>query len=133
MSAEIRAGETAVCAATREAGNSLKAAWRAHITGAGLGRQLANTIRSEQFPNGRPRLNAAALVWSKAPVIVGAHVAGPLIRSRNGYWLAIPTPAAGKTSRGGRITPGNGSVARGCGCGSSIGASGRAYWWRKGG
>jgi hypothetical protein len=27
---------------------------------------------------------AAALVWSKAPVIVGAHDTGPLIRSKNG-------------------------------------------------
>jgi hypothetical protein len=39
-------------------------------------------------------------------VIVGAHDTGPLIWSRNGFWLAIPTPAAGKSTRGGRITPG---------------------------
>jgi hypothetical protein len=39
-------------------------------------------------------------------VIVGAHDAGPLIRSRNGFWLAIPTHAADKSARGGRITPG---------------------------
>ena len=31
---------------------------------------------------------------------------GPLIRSKNGFWLAIPTQAAGKSTRGGRITPG---------------------------
>jgi hypothetical protein len=106
MAAEVRAGETAVSAATREAGNSLEAAWRAQTTGAGLGRRLANTIRSEQFPKGRPSLNAAALVWSKAPMIISAHDAGPLIRSKSGFWLAIPMPAAGKSSRGGRITPG---------------------------
>jgi len=105
MEAETRAGEKAVTSAMREAGTGLKASWRAQITGAGLGARLARTIRSEQFPKGRPSLNAAALVWSKAPVIVGAHDAGPLIRSRNGFWLAIPTPAAGKSSRGGRITP----------------------------
>ena len=64
MAAEIRAGEKAVTAATREAGNNLKAAWRAQITGAGLGARLARTIRSEQFPKGKPSLNAAALVWS---------------------------------------------------------------------
>ena len=39
-------------------------------------------------------------------MIVGAHDTGPLIRSKDGFWLAIPTPAAGKSSRGGRITPG---------------------------
>ena len=51
MAAEIKAGERAVTAATREAGNSLKTAWRAQITGAGLGQRLARTIRAEQFPN----------------------------------------------------------------------------------
>jgi len=106
MVAEIAAGERAVSTAIREAGSGLKEAWRGQITGAGLGARLANTIRSEQFPKGKPSLNAAAVVWSKAPVIIGAHETGPLIRSRNGFWLAIPTPAAGKSARGGRITPG---------------------------
>ncbi|MFN3953345.1 MAG: DUF6441 family protein [Pararhodobacter sp.] len=106
MAAEIKAGEKAVSQAVNEAGTSVKTSWRAQITGAGLGQRLANTIRVEQFPKGRPSLNAAAVIWSKAPVIVGAHDTGPLIRSRNGFWLAIPTPAAGKSARGGRITPG---------------------------
>ena len=106
MAAEIKAGEKAVTAATREAGTSLKTAWRGQITGAGLGQRLARTIRSEQYPKGQPSLNAAALVWSKAPKIINAHDTGPLIRSRNGFWLAIPTEAAGKSRRGGRITPG---------------------------
>jgi hypothetical protein len=106
MAAEIRAGEKAVSKAVTEAGNSLKSSWRGQITGAGLGQRLANTIRSEQFPKGRPSLSAAAVVWSKAPVIIGAHETGPLIRSKDGFWLAIPTPAAGKSARGGRITPG---------------------------
>lgn len=106
MAAEIAAGEKAVTSAIREAGAGLKTAWRTQITGAGLGARLARTIRSEQFPRGKASLNAAVLVWSKAPVIVGAHDTGPLIRSRNGFWLAIPTPAAGRWSRGGRITPG---------------------------
>jgi hypothetical protein len=106
MAAEIAAGERAVTAAIREAGTGLKLAWRGQITGAGLGTRLARSIRSEQFPKARPSLNAAAVVWSKAPVIVGAHDTGPLIRSKSGFWLAIPTPAAGKSLRGGRISPG---------------------------
>jgi len=80
MAAEIKAGERAVTAATREAGTNLKTAWRGQITGAGLGQRLARTIRSEQYPKGRTSLSAAALVWSKAPVIIGAHDTGPLIR-----------------------------------------------------
>ena len=89
----------------REAGTGLKTAWRLQITGAGLGTRLANSIRSRSFPRSGESLDAAALVWSKAPVIVGAHDTGPLIRSRDRFWLTIPTQAAGKSMRGGRITP----------------------------
>ena len=99
MAAEVAAGERAVTAAMREAGTGLKDAWRAQITGAGLGLRLARTIRSEQFPKGKPSLSAAALVWSKAPVIIGAHDTGPLIRSKDGFWLAIPLPATGLVLR----------------------------------
>jgi hypothetical protein len=58
-------------------------------------------------------LYAAALVRSKAPVIVGAHDTGPLIRSKSGFWLAIPLHAAGPGRRGGRITPGEWERRRG--------------------
>ena len=67
MSAEIAAGERAVTAAVREAGAGLKLGWRGQITGAGLGARLANSIRSEVFPKAGASLNAAAVVWSKAP------------------------------------------------------------------
>jgi hypothetical protein len=106
MREEIATGERAVSTAIREASTRLKSAWRGQITGAGLGTRLARSIRSAQYPKGKPSLNAAALVWSKAPVILGAHNTGPMIRSKNGFWLAIPTPAAGKSARGGRISPG---------------------------
>ena len=113
MAAEVKAGENAVTAAMREAGTGLKTAWRGQIAQAGLGRRLANSIRSQTYPKAGESLNAAALVWSKAPVIVGAHNTGQLIRSRNGFWLAIPTPAAGRGLRGGRITPGEWERRRG--------------------
>ena len=106
MQGEISAGEKAVTAAVREAGNGLRDNWRAQIARAGLGQRVARTIRSETYPKARDSLNAVALVWSRAPVIVEAHNTGPLIRSADGFWLAIPTPAAGKSLRGGRITPG---------------------------
>jgi len=106
MRAEVAAGEKAVSTTMAEAGAGLKSAWRTQITGAGLGKRLANSIRNQTYPKGRNSLDAAALVWSKAPVIIGAHDTGPLIRAKNGSWLAIPTPAAGKSARGGRATPG---------------------------
>ena len=113
MAAEVKAGEKAVTGAMRKAGTGLKTAWRGQITGAGLGRRLANSIRSQTYPKAGESLNAASLVWSKAPVIVGAHDTGPLIRSKDGFWLAIPTPAAGRGLRGGRITPGEWERRRG--------------------
>lgn len=113
MAAEINAGERAVTSAMREAGTDLKSSWRGQITQAGLGRRLANSIRSQTYPKVGESLSAAALVWSKAPVIVGAHDTGPLIRSKNGFWLAIPTAAAGRGLRGGKITPGEWERRRG--------------------
>jgi hypothetical protein len=106
MRAEVAAGQKAVSTTMTEAGVSLKSAWRGQITSAGLGRRLANTIGSQTYPKGRNSLDAAALVWSNAPVIIGAHDTGPLIRSGSGFWLAIPLPAAGKALGGKRITPG---------------------------
>ena len=113
MAAEIKAGERAVTTAMRDAGGQLKADWRRQITGAGLGQRLAKTIRAETWPKGTTSIGAAALVWSNAPVIVGAHDTGPLIRSKEGFWLTIPTEAAGRGLRGGRITPGEWERRRG--------------------
>ena len=60
MKAEVAAGEKAVSAAMREAGTSLKSAWRGQITGAGLGTRLGNSIRLASFPKSGDSLNAAA-------------------------------------------------------------------------
>jgi hypothetical protein len=113
MRAEILAGERAVTKAMRVAGAGLKSDWRAQITRARLGQRLANTIRSKTYPAAGESLEAAALVWSNAPQIIGAHDTGPLIRSKDGFWLAIPTPAAGKGTRGKALTPGEWERRRG--------------------
>jgi Family of unknown function (DUF6441) len=106
MAAEIAAGERAVTAAMREAGTGLKFAWRGQITSAGLGPRLANSIRSEVFPKAGISLNAAAVIWSKAPVIVGRTAPDRWSARSTGSGLAIPTPAAGKALGGRRVTPG---------------------------
>lgn len=113
MRAEILAGEKAVTAAMRAASSNLKSNWRAQITRARLGQRLANTIRSKTYPAAGESLEAAALIWSNAPQIIGAHDTGPLIRSKDGFWLAIPTPAAGKGTRGKALTPGEWERRRG--------------------
>lgn len=113
MAADVKAGEKAVTTAMRDAGIGLKTSWRMQITGAGLGQRLANSIRNQTFPRASESLDAAALVWSKAPVIVGVHDTGPLIRSKDGFYLVIPTEAAGRGLRGRRITPGEWERRRG--------------------
>src|SRR5579885_515081 len=100
-----------VTAAMRQATEGLKSDLRADVVDAGLGQRLANTWRGKTFPESGASIEAAAFVWSKAPNIVDAFDRGVTIRSRHGFWLAIPTPAAGATGLAAtgarrRITPG---------------------------
>ena len=113
MQAEFLTGERAVTAAMRQAGSDLKADWRGQITGAGLGQRLARSIRNKTYPERGESLDAAAFIWSKAPKIIRAHDKGVLIRSKNGFYLAIPTEAAGKGRGGARLTPGEWERRRG--------------------
>lgn len=106
MKGQVAAGERAVSGAMRSAGQTLKSRWREQVTAAGLGRRLANSVRLETYPKGQPSLKAAALVYSKAPKILDPNETGAVIRSRDGFWLAIPLPAAGTGPRGARISPG---------------------------
>lgn len=100
-----------VTSAMHEVTDGLKNDLRADVVDAGLDQRLANTWRGKTFPEGGVSLDAAAFVWSKAPKIVDAFDRGVTIRSKNGFWLAIPTPAAGATGLAAtgaraRITPG---------------------------
>jgi hypothetical protein len=51
----------------------------------------------------------------------GSHRAKALrvgvICVKNGLWLVIPIPAAGKSTKGGRMTPAKGNFAQVCACG----------------
>ncbi len=113
MRAELLAGEKAVTAAMRQAGSDLKSDWRGQIAQAGLGHRLARSIRNKTYPERGESLDAAAFIWSKAPKIIHAHDRGVLIRSKNGFYLAIPTEAAGKGRGGARLTPGEWEQRRG--------------------
>lgn len=106
MREEAALAEAAVTAGVREASDGLKSELRAQIAAAGLGTRLANTWRARVYPPGRPSIGAAGLVWSNAPTIVRAFDEGAVIRSRDGFWLAIPLPAAGRGRRGKKLTPG---------------------------
>ena len=70
------------------------------MAGAGLGRRLANSWRDRHYPN--QKLDAASLVYAKAPQIIRAFDEGGVIRSRRGRFLAIPTENAPKKGTDGK-------------------------------
>ena len=105
MQAELREVETAVATGTRLAARGLKTKLlRRQVARAGLGQRLANSWRDRHYPN--QRLNAASLVYTKAPQIIRALDEGAVIRSKRGRFLAIPTEnAPRKGTDGKRIGP----------------------------
>ncbi len=106
LKTELGSAERAVTAGVRTASDGLKTELRAQITGASLGTRLANTWRGEVYPKGQSSIGAAGYVWSKAPGIVRLYAEGAVIRSKQGLFLAIPTPAAGGFGVGRlKITP----------------------------
>jgi hypothetical protein len=107
MQQELVAAERAVTAGVSEAASGLQMAWRGQITGAALGQGLANSIRKKLYPTSGASIRAAAVIYSNASKVVDAFDRGALIRTKNGFWLAIPAAAAGKKGVGTkRITPG---------------------------
>ena len=105
--ASITDGKRAVTRGVTDAGVFLQNDWRAQVQGSGLGPNLARTIRRQTYPKTGTSLRAAALVWSKASKIVDAFDRGVTIRSSDGFYLAVPLPAAGAKGLGRkRITPG---------------------------
>ncbi len=70
LRAELRDIERAVSGGTREASRGLKAELRRQVAGAGLGPRLAHGWRDKHYPN--EKLDAASLVYTKAPQIVRA-------------------------------------------------------------
>jgi hypothetical protein len=104
VQAELRDIERAVVSGTRQAGQGLKTELRRQVGSAGLGQRLANSWRDKHYPN--QRLDAASLVYTKAPQIIRAFDEGAVIRSRRGRFLAIPTEnAPRKGTDGRRISP----------------------------
>lgn len=110
---EYRAGEQAVTSAMKSAADGAKLDWRQDIVGAGLGQRLSKTIRARSYPERGRSISGSALIWTKAPEIIRAHDEGGVIRSSSGFWLAIPTEAAGRGTGGARLTPGEWERRRG--------------------
>jgi Family of unknown function (DUF6441) len=80
MQAELREIERAAATGTREAGRGLKPERRRQVGSAGLGQRLANSWRDKHYPN--QKLDAASLVYTRAPQIILSFDEGAVIRSR---------------------------------------------------
>jgi hypothetical protein len=104
MRAELGDIERAASNGTRDAGRGLKTELRRQVSTTGPGQRLANSWRDRHYPN--RKLDAASLVYTKAPQIIRAFDEGAVIRSRRGRFLAIPTEnAPRKGADGRRIRP----------------------------
>lgn len=84
--------QRATVVSMRESGRELKEQLRRQTAAGGLDPRLAKTWRDKAYPN--EGLNAATLVWSKAPAIMKAAAEGPLIRPRRARFLVLPLPIA---------------------------------------
>jgi hypothetical protein len=104
LASELNDLERAAAAGTRAAGQGLRTELRRQVASAGLGQRLANSWRDKHYPN--RKLDAASLVYTKAPQIIRAFDEGAVIRSRRGRFLAIPTENAPRRGTDGtRISP----------------------------
>ena len=111
LAARLAETETEAARSVTAATEGLKSDLRVDVADAGLGQRLANTWRGKTYPEAAISLEAASFVWSRAPNIVDAFDRGVTIKSSRGFWLAIPTAAAGLKGIGAagamkRITPG---------------------------
>ena len=108
MKEEYQTAEHAVTLGIREATTGLKMAMRRQVHSSGLGGRMANTWRGDIYPRGKNSIRAAGLVYTKASKIMAGFDEGTVIKSKDGWWLAIPTPNAPKRGMGGkRINPSN--------------------------
>lgn len=108
MRQEFQNAERAVTQGVREATDGLKLAMRRQVTASGLGPRMANTWRGDIYPKGQSSIRAAGLVYTRASKVMASFEEAKAIRSKDGFWLAIPTPnAPNRGVGGGRISPSN--------------------------
>jgi len=91
IKAEALIAENAVTRGVRTAGLGLKLELRRQVLSAGLGQGIANAVRQVDYPKSAKSLGAAALVYSKAPMVHRVFEEGATIRAKSGGFLAIPT------------------------------------------
>lgn len=107
MAEELERGARAVTVGTHKAVNDLKMRLRQQTLSAFGSQGLANSWRSHSFPKTGNSLGAAGVLVSKAPHIIDSFDQATVIRSKDGFFLAIPSPDAPKGTKFQPITPSN--------------------------
>ena len=102
---EYQNAAKAVTAGIKIATNGLKMSLRTQVKASKLGSRLANTWRGDIYPKGKNSISAAGVVYTKAQKILEGFEYASVIRSQNGFWLAIPTLAIKKRVFNKRMTP----------------------------
>lgn len=105
LDSEYKKGADAVTKGITNATDGLKNAMRLQVKSSGLSNRLANTWRGNVYPKGKKSISAAGVVYSKAPKIMAGFEYQTVIRGKDGFWLAIPTPAIPKKIGGKKTTP----------------------------
>jgi Family of unknown function (DUF6441) len=95
-----------VTAGTEAAGQGLKTDLRRQVTSAGLGQRLANSWRDKHYPN--QKLDAASLVYTKAPQIIRAFDEGAVIggASAGAFSRSRPRMRRGRAPTASAAAPG---------------------------
>ena len=87
MRAELGDIERAVTTGTREAGRALRTELGRQVASAELGQRLANSWRDKHYPN--QKLDAASLVYTKAPQIIRAFDEGGGDAHQRPRWISL--------------------------------------------
>lgn len=95
---ELKNAEVAVTRGISTATSQLKNTMRKQVKSARLGSRLAYTWRGDVYPKSKNSLKTAGIVYSKADKIMQSFEYGLVIKGKDGFWLAIPTPAIPKKS-----------------------------------
>ncbi|WP_417741501.1 DUF6441 family protein [Salipiger sp.] len=96
MAEELDLAERAVTSGVHGRADRLKAALRQDVISGGLGRRLARSWQSKNYPEHGASIGAASSIFTKAPHLIEAFDSGMVVKAAQGRFLAVPTPSAPK-------------------------------------
>lgn len=104
---ELKEGEKAATSGTHRAATELQLRLRQQVLSTLGSRKVANAWRRDLYPRTGASLSPAATIYSNAPHIIEAFSRAQMIRSPDGFFLAIPSPDCPREYMGKRVSPSN--------------------------